>query len=190
MLLGVVLIGLWFAATPALAKWLNWRLASRVPGVKLETLPPSDAVILLGGGSYSRILHAKRIYLAGKAPRIVISGGNAGPLVELGVPRSALILETQSRTTRENAVNTAVIFKTHGWRTGLLVTSAGHMPRALAAFQKVGLDAVPAATHIHAGPSQLDSLLNLLPDTDALAWTKSTIREMIGLRVYRHRGWA
>ena len=32
-------------------------------------------------------------------------------LVEIGAPRSALILETGSRNTRENAVNTAAIFK-------------------------------------------------------------------------------
>jgi uncharacterized SAM-binding protein YcdF (DUF218 family) len=32
-------------------------------------------------------------------------------LIELGVPRSALILKTESRNTRENAINTAAIFK-------------------------------------------------------------------------------
>jgi uncharacterized SAM-binding protein YcdF (DUF218 family) len=49
-------------------------------------------------------------------------------LVELGAPRSALVLETSSRTTRENAVNTASAFKEHGWRDGILVTSSAHMP--------------------------------------------------------------
>jgi uncharacterized SAM-binding protein YcdF (DUF218 family) len=190
VLLGVVLIVFWFAATPLIAKWLDWRLASQVPGLKLEILPLSDAVILLGGGSYKRIVHAEQVYLAGKAPRIVVTGGSADRLVELGVPHSALILETESRTTRENAVNTTAIFKAHGWRTGLLVTSAGHMPRAFAAFQKLGLEVVPAATHIYGGPPQHDSLLDLLPDADALAWTKSTIKEIIGIRIYRHRGWA
>jgi uncharacterized SAM-binding protein YcdF (DUF218 family) len=201
-LLGVVLICLWLAATPALASWLNWCVASQVPALELETLPPSDAVILLGGGSWGQILHARRIYLAGKAPRIVISGGDlhwlspaaseaqqmADFLVELGVPRSALILETKSSTTRENAVNTAVIFKAHGWRTGILVTSGVHMPRALGAFRKVGIDVV-SPTYI-SGPPQVDSLLYLLPDVNALASTTLAIKEMMGLRVYRLRGWA
>ena len=111
-------------------------------------------------------------------------------LAELGTPRSALILETKSRNTRENAINTAAIFKDNGWRQGLLVTSGAHMPRALAAFQKVGLDVTPAATDIHAGPGQSVSLIDVLPDAAALARTTSAIKEIIGLCVYRYRGWA
>ena len=101
-------------------------------------MPQSDVLILLGGEPTSRILRARRVYRAGKAPLIVISAGPvpeaqliADLLIELGAPRSALILETESRNTRENAVNTAAIFKEHVWRTGLLVTSGAHMPRAL-----------------------------------------------------------
>ena len=111
-------------------------------------------------------------------------------LVELGVPRTALILETASRNTRESAVNTAAIFKEHGWRTGLLVTSGAHMPRALAAFQKLGLDVTPAATDIHARPLKSVGLFDLLPDAEALVRTTSAIKEMIGLSIYSLRGWA
>jgi uncharacterized SAM-binding protein YcdF (DUF218 family) len=112
--LGFALAALWLAATPIFANWLNWQLASQFPHVNIETLPPSDVVISLGGGLDARALYALRIYRAGKAPRILISGGNlpwdaeAAPeaeriadlLAELGAPRSALILETESRTTR------------------------------------------------------------------------------------------
>lgn len=219
VLLGFALVGLWIAATPVFANWFTWRLESKFPPVSVESLPQSDAVIVLGGilgqplpprlaadlsDSADRIMQASRIYRAGKAPLIVISAGNqpweaavapeaeliADLLVEFGVPSSALILESESRNTRENAVNTAAIFKAHGWRTGLLVTSGAHMPRALAAFQRVGLDVVPAATDIHARPNQSLSLLDLLPDVDALARTTLAIKETIGLRIYRWRGWA
>ena len=218
-LLGFTLIALWIAATPVFADWLTWRLESQFPPVSIETLPQSDVVILLGGilgqplppriaadlgDPADRIMHALRIYRANKAPFIVISGGNlpwqeavvpesqliADLLVELGVSRSSLVLEAGSRNTRENAVNTAAIFKQHGWRTGLLVTSGAHMPRALAAFQKLGLDVTPAATDIHARPLQFVGLLDLLPEAGALARTTSAIKEMIGLRLYRFRGWA
>jgi uncharacterized SAM-binding protein YcdF (DUF218 family) len=108
----------------------------------------------------------------------------------LGVPLSALIPETKSRNTHENAVNTAAIFKAHGWRTGLLVTSGVHMRRALAAFRKVGLAVVPAAPDLSTGPPQVNSLLDLLPDAQALAQTTLAIREMVGLCVYRLCGWA
>jgi uncharacterized SAM-binding protein YcdF (DUF218 family) len=205
VLLGLTLLTLWIAATPLFANWLNWRLQSELAPVSVDPLPQSDVMILLGGiGPADRIVETLRLYRAGKAPLIVISGGNqpwracavpeaesiSNVLVGLGIPFSALILETESRNTRENAVNTAAIFEAHGWRTGLLVTSGAHMPRALAAFQKMGISLVPAATNIYAGPPQFATLLDLLPDAKALAHTTSAIKEMIGLCVYRFRGWA
>src|SRR5262249_54862197 len=148
---GCVLAALWIAATPVFANWLSERLESGVTANSLETLPQGDAVILPGGASVGRVMAALRLYNAGKAPFIVITGGNlpwhkaAVPepqriayfLVELGAPRSALIWETRSRNKRENAVNTAAIFKEHGWRHGLLVTEGLFMRRALATFHKV-----------------------------------------------------
>jgi uncharacterized SAM-binding protein YcdF (DUF218 family) len=204
LLFGFVLVGLWIAATPAFANWLNWCVASEVAEPKLDALPPSDAVIVLGGGDPSRVLRALWIYRAGKTPRIVISAGSlpwsgravpeaqqiAALLEDLGTPRAALILDPSSRTTRENAVNSAGIFKENGWRTGLLVTSATHMPRALAAFRKVGLNVIPVAPNISEEGPQIESLLDLLPDAEALAWTTSAIKEIIGLEAYRLRGWA
>ena len=89
-------------------------------------------------------------------------------LVGLGVPRSALILETESRNTRENAINTAAVFRSHSWRNGLLVTSSIHMPRALAAFRRVGLRVTPAATGMQSAPHQLDDLLEFRMDKEAL----------------------
>ena len=202
-LLGLALIALWIAATPFFAMWLNLHLQSRVPTIGLEDLPQSDVVVLLGGGSNNRIVHAFRIYRAGKAPVILISGGMlpwetgvteaqqiADFLVELGAPRSALILENKSQTTRENAVNTAAIFKAYGWQHGILVTSGLHMPRALAAFQKAGLDMTPSASDTTGGSFSVDSVLDLLPQVNALAWTTAAIREIVGLMVYRYRNWA
>ena len=149
-------IASWIAATPLFANWVNWRLESKFPPVSVETLPQSDVVVVLGGVGGEpirgaplppRLMRTLRIYNAGKAPLIVISAAdvseaqlNADRLVESGgAPRSVLILETASRNTRENAVHVATLFKQHDWRTGLLVTSAAHMPRALAAFRKAGL---------------------------------------------------
>jgi hypothetical protein len=49
---------------------------------------------------------------------------------------------------------------------------------------------VPAVTSFYADPPRLVSVLDLLPDARALARTTSAIKEMIGLCVYRFRGWA
>jgi uncharacterized SAM-binding protein YcdF (DUF218 family) len=208
MLFCFAAVASWIAATPLFANWVNWRLESRFPPVSVDVLPQGDVVIALGGVGGEpirgaplppRLMQALQIYNAGKAPLIVISAAdvseaqlNADRLVEYGVPRSALILETASRNTRENAVHVATIFKRHDWRTGLLVTSAAHMPRALAAFRKAGLNVTPAATDAHASPFRLRfvSPRDLVPDAGAFNSTKSAIREMIGLCIYRFRGWA
>jgi uncharacterized SAM-binding protein YcdF (DUF218 family) len=196
MLLGLALFANWIAATPLFAHWLDWRLKSQFPPVNVEALPQSDAVILLGGVGLdlyrpaNRITHALKIYRAGKAPFIVYSGGDAEPLVELGVPPAALILDTESRNTRENAINTAAIFKARGWRSGILVTSAAHMPRALAAFQRMGLSVVPATTGVQTGPTQFNGHLDLQMDNAALRRTTEAIKEIVGLLLYRFLGWA
>jgi DUF218 domain len=53
-------------------------------------------------------------------------------LVEWGVPRTAILVDARSRTTRENAVETERILTARGARSLLLVTSALHMSRAVA----------------------------------------------------------
>ena len=220
VLLGISLGGLWMASTPVFANWLNSGLESQFEPIAVEALPEKDAIIVLGGGTVSqplpprvaadlggavdRIIHAMRIYRAGKSQIIVVSAGNlpwccakeseaqliADLLAELGVPRSAIVLETEARTTRENAANTAVLFEKRQWENALLVTSGAHMPRALAVFQKAGLDVTPAATDVHAVTAQSASLRSLLPTVGALAATTSAIKELIGLRIYRYLGWA
>jgi len=212
VLLGFALVTLWIAATPAFANWLNWQLESQFSPLNADRLPQSDVIIVLGGvlaqptppsvaadlgDPADRLIHALRLYRTKRAPIIVISSGApeaqliADFFMELGVPPSALMLETRSQNTHENAINTAAIFKQHGWRTGLLVTSGAHMPRALAAFRHEGLDVTPAATDLHSEPPDLIiRLSDILPDVGALSRTTGGIKETMGLCYYRLRGWA
>jgi uncharacterized SAM-binding protein YcdF (DUF218 family) len=216
--LAASILALWIASTPAFSNWFSSQLEAQYPPPPLETLPQADTVVLLGGAlgqplpprttsdlseASDRIIQAWRLYRMGKAPRILISGGNlpwqaaavpeaeliAELLVELGVPREALVLETASRNTRENALNSAALFARHGWLTGLLVTSGAHMPRALGAFRKAGLDLTPASTDIQAAGPNYQSVLDLLPDAAALAKTTAGVKELIGSIVYTWRGW-
>ncbi|HSG90883.1 MAG TPA: YdcF family protein [Pseudomonadales bacterium] len=214
---------LWLWSTPLAARWISDQLAADYPPLAMEELPLADAIVLLGGGvdppagnrpwadlgdAADRVWHAARLYRAGLAPRILLSGGNvwasgeageAGEeseadamldlLNDLGVPRSAVILEGDSRTTRQNAVHSAALIEREGWQRVLLVTSATHMRRSLACFQSVGVDAVAAATD-HQMPSRAPLVLELLPDADALDRSTRGLREYLGLWVYRLRGWA
>lgn len=152
-----------------------------------------------------RAWFAARLWHAGRAPVVLCSGGRAPLsgaasaecpdvarlLVDLGVPETAIELEPDSRTTLENASATAAQIERLlasgriGGRRLLLVTSARHMPRALAAFRRAGLDPVAAATD-HAGrPERAFSPALLLPSPGALALSTSVWHEWLGRIWYR-----
>lgn len=61
----------------------------------------------------------------------------------MGVAPQRLLLEAASRTTYENAVMSAALPNVDKTRPWLLVTSASHMPRALATFEKAGWNVTP-----------------------------------------------
>jgi uncharacterized SAM-binding protein YcdF (DUF218 family) len=111
-------------------------------------------------------------------------------LVDLGVPRGAMLLESQSLTTHENALRTREVMQANGIHRVLLVTSALHMRRAMAAFAAVGIDATPAPTDFEVVPPRQMTVLDWLPDAGALEGSTRAIKEYIGYWVYRLRGWA
>jgi uncharacterized SAM-binding protein YcdF (DUF218 family) len=68
----------------------------------------ADALVVLGGGSYERPTRAAELFLAGSAPRIILSGAgdaaeNQRLLLSKGVPVAAIELEGKSRSTKQNA---------------------------------------------------------------------------------------
>lgn len=186
-------------------------------------LPTADAIVVLGGATESalpprpwieireegdRVLYAGKLYRDRKAPRLILSGGRvdwrpsntseaedmAILLETMGVPRSAMLLESRSLNTRENAVYSQEIMKTEKIQKILLVTSALHMPRSMLIFKKLGIDAIPAPTdYTSVLSSQLTleaTILDTLPDADQMRRTSRALKEYIGILVYRLRGWA
>jgi len=103
----------------------------------------------------------------------------------LGVPASALRLERRSRNTRENAEFSLPLVRQLGVKRVLLVTSALHMPRALAVFQAVyagsGVTIVPAATDADALGDEPGGWVAWLPDAKSLEWSSRAIKEFLGL---------
>ena len=59
--------------------------------------------------------------------------------------------------------NTAAIWRERHFRSGLLVTSATHMPRALASFKKIGLEVTPWGADFR-GHYPPNSIFDFLPD--------------------------
>lgn len=88
---------------------------------------------------------------------LLFTGGESGVVVEgtsvatsaqrffrsLGVEDQRVIYEAAARTTYENAVLSAVMPGVDKGRRWLLVTSAWHMPRALATFRAAGWNITP-----------------------------------------------
>jgi uncharacterized SAM-binding protein YcdF (DUF218 family) len=210
LIMAVVL--LWLASTPFVAERVYRELESRYPPVALADLPPGDCIVLLGGAvqaamaprvdiefneSVDRVYKAAQLYRAGKSPYVVVTAGNqpwsTSPwdeadllrdlLLEWGVPQEAVFLEGSSRNTRENAVYSKHVIDSINCQTALLVTSAAHMPRAVAAFRGVGIDIVPVSTDVRVIDGNGLSALALLPDAKALDMTSDAIREWIGQKV-------
>lgn len=118
--------------------------------------PKGEVLILLaaaaddrGGISFSSYWRARQAVYAwqtGGFQKIVISGGG-GPgiynyLVAEGIPRDALLAEWRSRSTRQNAEETARLLQGIPGRR-VLLTSDFHMYRALGVFRKQGIDVDP-----------------------------------------------
>jgi uncharacterized SAM-binding protein YcdF (DUF218 family) len=155
-----------------------------------------------------RVIYAAKLYKDGKAPKIILSGGRvtwkgetgsesadmAILLDLLGIPRSAMLEDPTSLNTRQNAVNVQQIVDREGLRKLILVTSATHMPRSLAIFRRLGMDVVAAPTDFYTTDadrqmSPQGRLLSLLPDAENLFLTSRSLKEYVGILVYRLRGW-
>jgi uncharacterized SAM-binding protein YcdF (DUF218 family) len=140
-----------------------------------------------------RVWHAARLYHAGKAPLLVLSGGNAPGavseaeamrlfLLDLGVPASAMLLEKDSGNTRQNASLSAALLAQRGVTRVLLVTSALHMARASGHFEAAGLSVVPVATD-HESLNQLPGS-RFLPSAEALDDSGRAMKEWLGHRLW------
>jgi uncharacterized SAM-binding protein YcdF (DUF218 family) len=156
--------------------------------------------------SSDRLLVAYRLYRAGKAPLVICSGGNnpwmgdphhasearsmSGLLEEWGIPAAVIEVEENSIDTRGNALFSYRILSARGIRKIILVTSAMHMPRAAAAFRKVGFEVIPAPADFRTGWEGSNPFLLWLPKAESMELSEKALHEWLGLWVYRLRGWA
>ena len=202
-----VFLWLWIWSTPLASYLLQYEMESTYPPLSIDAVPNADATVVLGGAvrppsvgfpyanlapAADRVWHAARLYRAGKARWVVLSGGAdlslaqeseakamAGFIEDLGVPSSALILEEQSRTTSQNASMTAKLLKDRNVHHILLVTSALHMERAKRLFEKQGLQVEAIATDHEATVMPVGALA-YLPDAEALSNSAIAMKELAG----------
>jgi len=129
--------------------------------------------------------------------RILFSGGSAH-LIEprsmeadhafkvfesFGIARNRILLENRSRNTAENALFSKQLAAPKAGERWLLVTSAHHMPRAMACFRRVGfaVEAYPVDWRTGGGATLIEPFGSL---ASGLARTDAAAKEYVGLLVY------
>ncbi len=191
----------------------NWE----TPPVNVETIvEPYDIGIVLGGfSSYiqkydilrlnaagDRIWQAIYLYKTGKIKKILISGGTITEgrrpesdaareiLITIGIPDSVIMIDARSRNTHENALySNELIEQVQPGARCLLITSATHMPRALACFRKVGMnpDIFPVE---HLTSFQKSRWYEwIIPQIEAFSGWDKVINEWMGMLAYKVRGY-
>lgn len=176
-----------------------------------------DGIIVLGGsiqadlsvahgtpvviGAPDRLIAAAALAHRYPNARILFTGGSAklisneareadfaGAIFEsLGIDKSRLIMERDSRNTLENALfSKALVVPKEGERW-LLVTSASHMPRSVGLFRKAGFAVEPYPVDWRVGQrSDMWNFTNVA--IDGLGRTDLGVREWMGLIAYRATG--
>jgi len=203
------IIVLWGSSTRVVAEFVLASLEHRYPPLTVEAMPSADAIVVLGGmtrgivpgtgltdldDSVDRLVHGARLFKAGKAPIVILTGGGAEGyqpesegmqefLTFMGIPPANMVLESKSRNTWQNGVNTKPILNDLGINKILLVTSASHLRRAQAVFENMGVSVIPAATDYQL-IERPASIVDWLPDAAALAMTTKGIKEYLGWWVY------
>jgi uncharacterized SAM-binding protein YcdF (DUF218 family) len=111
---------------------------------------PADVICVFGAAEYAgrpspvlraRLDHALALYEHGIAPVVLTLGGSApgdafsegqvgqAYLMANGVPEKAIIAETQSRSTEEQARRIVAIARTNGYRRVVIVSDPAHLFR-------------------------------------------------------------
>lgn len=171
----------------------------------------ADGIVVLGGAGIPHVTDARDQVALGEAAermteavrlahlypeaRVVFTGGSGGlrsePSTEADVARrffaeqgldpARLTVEDRSRDTYENAVFTLALVVPEPGSTWLLVTSALHLPRAVAVFEAAGWPVVPVPV-AYRTPMRRTSWVAAWADLDHV------VREWVATGAYRLLG--
>ena len=185
--------------------------AWEVPQISLQKFDKQyEAGILLGGFSdydyiknkhnfkkeADRLIYTLQLYNQGIIKNIFISGGNGNLfnknykesetikdfLIQNKIDSNDIIIENQSRNTKENAINSAKLLDKKN--EYILITSAIHMKRSILCYENEGLKIIPFSVDNSMSYSSNKIEYILLPRSRVLENWEDLIHEIIGYYVY------
>lgn len=206
-LVALALATLLVLSVPVASDALN-RAVEDYPPLDLTRPVAADVIVVLGGGirhdappeaaaeptaaTLERLAEAAGIARATGLP-LLLSGGVVEPgpaeadAMQATLRRDfgleARWLERRSRTTRENAVESAALLRSLGLTRVVLVTSAAHLRRSVAEFHAVGIEVVPAPAGVTGAAAH--GLGAWLPKASALLRSQAALYELAGGLVAR-----
>jgi uncharacterized SAM-binding protein YcdF (DUF218 family) len=160
----------------------------------------ADVIIVLGAGLQGdnspgpalrrRTAQALQLWQNRLAPQIICAGGYgyqrdrseadacADLLIAQGVRAEVIRYEDASRSTEENAIETAAIMQAEGWHSAVLVSDGYHLLRATLIFNQAGIVNYPSPA---VDPPPGNHLASLLREVLAFHWL--LFKTLLGLDV-------
>jgi len=194
----------------------NWLLQSieQSPALDIKQMAEFDntAIVVLGGGQYEDVAEYGVTIPAEEAVARVTYGAwlqrqTSLPLMLTGgkperreISHAQVLanymqqhlltmpkwLETQSRTTFENAKFGAEILRAEGIEHVVLVTHSAHMRRAVFLFESVGLEVTPAPINLSFANQPMGEVWRWVPSADALKRSSAVVHEILGYAWYQY----
>jgi len=180
----------------------KYRVGIVLTGITVHEPELEDRVFFAKGAD--RVAHAVQLYEMGVIEKIMISGGtgkllNPGsgeaPLLlqaflYMGVPEWRIIMETESRNTYESAQEVKNILE--GLfipEECLLITSAFHMRRARACFEKAGWKTDTYSVDVYSQKTSYEFDTLFIPNLSAFQRWQKINKELTGMLAYKVAGY-
>jgi uncharacterized SAM-binding protein YcdF (DUF218 family) len=155
----------------------------------------------LSMGSVLRALEGARVFKLIGARVLIASGGIPRPdlqlrpesemlrdvLMKAGIAPGAIVEESQSKNTREQALLIGPLLRAAAVKRFVLVTSPTHMSRSLAVFRAAGFDPIASVAPLRS--EQVKGPPWLLPNDESLSLSDDALYNYAAWAYYWARGW-
>lgn len=189
-------------ATPFNQITKKYKLGIILTGVTKDNMEPDDRVYFQRGAD--RVTHTLQLYRLGMIEKILVSGGSgsltqrskqeadeiADALKLMGVPESDILIENQTRNTHESAVAVKAMLQEQYQSTDcLLITSAYHMRRSRACYEKAGWACDTFTCDFLSHKRKFTPDVLLVPRAESITIWTTLMREWAGMVAYKISGY-